>query len=220
MVEEVATTRNEAVESLALIGLGRLTAEERAEQLETMSLEGWSESPDLGVLPPDVRVEFDDGELSHAPSSKRYDDVLLIWLRSRYVGATNEYLRDCLLEAGFDTSEVVGVEVTLQSCPCCGRAVLAERNSYEICKVCWWEDDGQDNARADTVMGGPNYGLSLTQGRVNFLIHGISEPSRNDLRSHQDHPQKYAVARVFVFSPDGDRVEEPTSNWSSGAFVT
>ncbi len=184
-----------------------------------MTLEGWTESPDWGGLPPDVRAEFHEGELSHAPSSQRYDDVLLIWLRSRYVGATNAYLRDCLVEAGSHTGEVVGVEITLQPCPCCGRAALAERNSYEICKVCWWEDDGQDNARADTVMGGPNYGVSLTQGRANFLIHGISDPSRNDLREHQDPPQKYAVARVFVLSPDGDRVEEPTSNWSSGAFV-
>ncbi|MFF1770133.1 CPCC family cysteine-rich protein [Streptomyces sp. NPDC058249] len=29
-------------------------------------------------------------------------------------------------------------------CPCCGFLTLDERGSYEICPVCFWEDDGQD----------------------------------------------------------------------------
>jgi hypothetical protein len=40
---------------------------------------------------------------------------------------------------------------------------------------------------ADNVRGGPNYHLSLTQGRINFLKHGISDPDREDLREHQDN---------------------------------
>ena len=61
-------------------------------------------------------------------------------------------------------------------CPCCGFRTLGERGSYEICSVCYWEDDGQDDADADVVRGGPNRGLSLTEGRANYLRCGASDP--------------------------------------------
>jgi hypothetical protein len=49
------------------------------------------------------------------------------------------------------------------ACPCCGYLTLDERGGYEICPVCFWEDDGQDDHDADRVRGGPNGTLSLTQ---------------------------------------------------------
>lgn len=27
-------------------------------------------------------------------------------------------------------------------CPCCGYKTLPERGGYDLCPVCWWEDDG------------------------------------------------------------------------------
>ncbi|WP_142215115.1 CPCC family cysteine-rich protein [Streptomyces sp. SLBN-118] len=53
-------------------------------------------------------------------------------------------------------------------CPCCGYITLAERGAFEICEVCYWEDDGQDEHDADEVRGGPNHDLSLRQARQNF----------------------------------------------------
>ena len=53
-------------------------------------------------------------------------------------------------------------------CPCCRHKTLRERGAFEICAVCFWEDDGQDDHDADEVLGGPNGGLSLTQGRTNY----------------------------------------------------
>ena len=54
------------------------------------------------------------------------------------------------------------------ACPCCGYKTLTERGGYEICPVCFWEDDGQDDQDADDVRDGPNDTLSLTQARANF----------------------------------------------------
>ncbi|MEN3539641.1 CPCC family cysteine-rich protein [Microbispora sp. ZYX-F-249] len=55
------------------------------------------------------------------------------------------------------------------ACPCCGYLTLDSRGWYQICPVCFWEDDGQDDHDADDIRrGGPNYGLSLTQARLNF----------------------------------------------------
>ena len=59
----------------------------------------------------------------------------------------------------------------LHPCPCCGYPTLLERGAYEICTICWWEDDGQDDDNADAVRGGPNGAYSLTQARANFADH-------------------------------------------------
>jgi cysteine-rich CPCC protein len=60
----------------------------------------------------------------------------------------------------------------LHRCPCCRFPTLAERSAWHICAVCWWEDDGQDDPRADEVWGGPNEDYSLSAARANFLSHG------------------------------------------------
>jgi hypothetical protein len=54
-------------------------------------------------------------------------------------------------------------------CPCCNYPTLDERNSYEICGLCFWEDDGQDETNAHEVLGGPNQDYSLTEARNNFI---------------------------------------------------
>jgi methylenetetrahydrofolate reductase (NADPH) len=53
-------------------------------------------------------------------------------------------------------------------CPCCQCKTLGVRGAYEICAVCFWEDDDQDDYDADVVRGGPNGSLSLTEGRANY----------------------------------------------------
>lgn len=58
------------------------------------------------------------------------------------------------------------------NCPCCRFPTLSERGGYDICIICWWEDDGQSDRNADKVRGGPNGSYSLTQARGNFADHG------------------------------------------------
>lgn len=65
-------------------------------------------------------------------------------------------------------------------CPCCCHVTLSERGGHEICPVCFWEDDGQDDHDADVVRGGPNRLLSLADARRNFKMHGASDLSRID----------------------------------------
>ncbi|HXQ23685.1 MAG TPA: CPCC family cysteine-rich protein [Candidatus Acidoferrales bacterium] len=65
------------------------------------------------------------------------------------------------------------------TCPACGYPTIAERCAYEICSLCAWEDDGQDDNphrpegyhdyfAPDDVAGGPNHDYSLTEARENF----------------------------------------------------
>jgi hypothetical protein len=61
------------------------------------------------------------------------------------------------------------------ACPCCHFLTLSERGGFEICQVCFWEDDGQDDRDAGEVQGGPNGSLSLDQARKNYADFGACE---------------------------------------------
>ena len=76
-------------------------------------------------------------------------------------------------------------EGVVYPCPCCGCRTLSTRGGFEICPVCFWEDDGQDDHDADAVRGGPNHDLSLSQARSNYREFGASD--RRDL-SHVRPP--------------------------------
>ncbi len=55
------------------------------------------------------------------------------------------------------------------TCPACGYLTLEKRCSWEICSLCNWEDDGQDDFDANKVFGGPNGDFSLTNYRIKFF---------------------------------------------------
>jgi len=64
-------------------------------------------------------------------------------------------------------------------CPCCRCKTLGERLAYEICPVCGWEDDGQDDHNADVWRGGAN-AVSLSEATENYQEFGAS--IREDLK--------------------------------------
>jgi hypothetical protein len=60
----------------------------------------------------------------------------------------------------------------VKECPCCHCKTLERRAQWEICPVCFWEDDGHEEPE---VCSPPNHGLTLTQGRANYLAIGACE---------------------------------------------
>jgi Cysteine-rich CPCC len=62
-----------------------------------------------------------------------------------------------------------------ERCPCCKFKTLYERAADEICPVCFWHDDGQNESEAEEVWGGPNHDLSLRQAQRNFAAFGAIE---------------------------------------------
>ena|ERR1700682_3569705 len=68
------------------------------------------------------------------------------------------------------------------SCPACGYPTLDCRAQYDMCELCWWEDDGQDDDTADEVWGGPNHDYSLTDARENFQEYLVMYPPERDKR--------------------------------------
>lgn len=100
------------------------------------------------------------------------------------------------------------------ACPCCGYATLDARGEYDICTICWWEDDGQDNHNATVVAGGPNSNVSLARARLNFITDGIFHPERVDLREQQVSTEGVTQLRIFKYSSDTQTLTEDGTDWS------
>jgi hypothetical protein len=61
-------------------------------------------------------------------------------------------------------------------CLCCGHKTLSLPDAFELCQVCWWQDDGQDDRDADVVRKTVNGDLSLSEGRRNFTQYQAAHP--------------------------------------------
>ena len=58
-------------------------------------------------------------------------------------------------------------------CPCCGYYTLETVGEYEICPVCYWEDDALQES--DPTMGGGANELCLLESRENYKSFGACE---------------------------------------------
>ena len=61
-------------------------------------------------------------------------------------------------------------------CPCCGNRTLEAPAALALCPVCWWEDDGQEDADAADVHMTVNGDLSLAEAREYYASCGAAHP--------------------------------------------
>ena len=86
----------------------------------------------------------------------------------------------------------MGSKIKKYECPCCGYLTLEKEppGTYEICPVCFWEDDPLQYDNPD-YKGGANKN-SLNQCRANYALFGASskdviENVRRPLDSEKKH---------------------------------
>jgi RNAse (barnase) inhibitor barstar len=92
-----------------------------------------------------------------------------------------ELMLNCLAEftrensnSGFEY-EFVG-DVPEYTCPCCGYVVFRDPpGSYEICPICFWEDDALQLEFASTLAGGAN-APTLVEAQRYYREYRVSEP--------------------------------------------
>ncbi len=60
--------------------------------------------------------------------------------------------------------------------PCCGYRTLSTPESMELCPVCWWEDDGQEDGDAAEIRLTVNGALTLSEARTNCIQCGAAPP--------------------------------------------
>jgi Cysteine-rich CPCC len=105
-----------------------------------------------------------------------------------FAGAPFEGQINPLSHLPIDMSPPETTEELKFACPCCRTRTLRTRSGFEICPVCFWEDDGQDDPDADDVRGGPNGSLSLSDARTNFATFGAwDKASIGSVRSPLPH---------------------------------
>lgn len=81
------------------------------------------------------------------------------------------------------------IEKKKYKCPCCGYLTLDSVDEYDICPVCYWEDD-LIQKKDPEYEGGANK-VSLRQARENYLSLGVCEEKylqyvRKPLREEMD----------------------------------
>jgi RNAse (barnase) inhibitor barstar len=92
-----------------------------------------------------------------------------------------DLMRECLSEFQKErpnysfSVDFVGDTDPEYPCPCCGYIVFLEPpGSYEICPICFWEDDALQLEYATTLAGGAN-GPTLAEAQENYRKLGVSE---------------------------------------------
>jgi hypothetical protein len=162
--------RQEARERVARARVAQLSREQRATTLR----EWWSlDSEDEGwwSLPRDLQQQL--RAQPEAPSdvmSSSYDPLLRLAMMEETVGVRNSWLR-AQLESSDGPVMIVGEPEAMLECRCCEYHTIRERGHYEICPVCFWEDDGM---QALDRMSGPNH-MTLQQARDNLARIGACD---------------------------------------------
>lgn len=118
----------------------------------------------------DIFSENDEYESIMDFSSPEYNEVILEYLKTDYTGVNTSFLVARINELFHIGVEIIGIEEELFTCNCCGYKTLKLEGEYEICKVCFWEDDGTDEAGKFSSANG----LTLTEARNNFQTLGAS----------------------------------------------
>lgn len=83
-------------------------------------------------------------------------------------GVTNAYLSSLIQRSFHADVEVIGDEDNLLECLCCGYKTIEERGEYDICPVCFWEDDGTNELEKYSH---PNH-MTLGDAQLNFRRFG------------------------------------------------
>lgn len=102
-----------------------------------------------------------------------------------------------------------------ETCPCCGYPTIGQ-GFGNICELCDWEDEGQDDYNADEVIGIPNGQYSLVEARFNFE-HYLQKRCPDDefYRPDSDRRIEIKLKLIAAFDAlmDGPSSEESARLW-------
>jgi hypothetical protein len=151
------------------------------------------------------------GQTQQKPSTQSIDTSLNKQSKATMLDVTKltegdkKILADFHIRRKIFNNYIKDKEIKLFTCPGCGYPTLTERGSYEICDVCNWEDDNQDDDEADKVWGGPNANLSLTENRIN--IGKILITNSESLKSAINLDPSYVLRTLKLYQRKKEEIE-------------
>lgn len=93
------------------------------------------------------------------------------------------------------------ISITRVTCPCCGYPTLKERSRHEICRLCDWEDEGEDDLHYPDdhqYIGGANGAYTLSDARENFARYGVMYPPDPIAFTGSDSEQRRALKQDLM----------------------
>lgn len=163
----------------------------------------------IRLLATDILSETDDVKINqlardifHLVSDLGYPDYLNDWVelsdmqdRLQYDSVRPSYSERDVVRKIKEAARITTMKYT---CPCCGYKTLDEEppGTYEICLLCFWEDDPLPFDDPDYV-GGAN-GISLRQAQKNVMRFGVSEVcylDRSDKRGQFEKDANWQPAK-------------------------
>jgi hypothetical protein len=106
-------------QAIALLVEAELPALTRAER-ESMLLDYWAldeDDDEFGELPELLRAELRRGGDPGDPMAAKYEPLLALALRARYIGVVHAYLEAALARLGHGAVKVEGTVELLEPCP-------------------------------------------------------------------------------------------------------
>lgn len=93
-------------------------------------------------------ADYFNEEGEHIEYTNIYNDSIQEFLLNYFIdvrlkGYSNKYLQQFLTALYKENFSIVGDEDILEICPCCRYLTLTSRGNYDICPLCYWEDDGK-----------------------------------------------------------------------------
>lgn len=118
-----------------------------------------------------------DGKVVYVQYSKKKKNLFALYKyfsvvkRNKFV--IDKYIKNKNVECIFDDKEVLYRKSPMLPCRCCGYLTISMRGYFEICPVCYWEDDEEQFDDPDYA-GGAN-GISLKQAKNNYAGFGACD---------------------------------------------
>ncbi len=221
MVPAQQISREDAINLISTHEVRELSNNSR----ETLLLNWWTidkEDSEFKSLPDELKLEISINEEPIDASRKLYDPLLKVALKRSYVGVLNSYLENRMARMGQDV-RVTGDIESLEPCACCGYRTLL-RLGWEICPVCFWQDDG---VRDPDQISGANHG-TLREAQQNFVAIGAAnvEHLQHVLQDGRERYPRVArdrvlgSARIFAshyqlaICDDPKRIVSDSENWN------
>ena len=97
----------------------------------------------------------------------------------------------------------------MYNCPVCGCRTLEERGGYEICPVCFWEDDG--GLREDSP-NSANEGLTMIEAKENFARYGAFSKKHKD-KVRKPNESEITDTYINIVNNNKNTTEECKMKW-------
>ena len=169
--------RQTAIDLIVQHQLAQISDEIRSETVLAWFEMGGFEPGDsvIAHLPETLQHELISGQMPDDPLSRQYDPLLMDGMHASFAGVKNSYLlsyiHQHLGQSGLKPDSISGQPAPLFACPCCLYQTLTRHAEYEICPLCFWEDDG---ASEPDDYSSPNH-MTVAQGQLNFARYGACD---------------------------------------------